>query len=44
MSSDATSPLANLEPNSILPLARADLACYALAMCPTTASPTIIAC
>jgi len=34
MNSDATSPLANLKPSSILPLARADLACYALAMCP----------
>lgn len=34
MSSDANSPLVNLDPHSILPLARADLACYALAMCP----------
>jgi len=34
MSSDITSALGNLDPNSILPLARKDLACYALAMCP----------
>lgn len=34
MSSNTTSPLLNLEPRNILPLARADLACYALAMCP----------
>jgi hypothetical protein len=34
VSSEATSPVGNLDPNSILQLARADLACYALAMFP----------
>jgi hypothetical protein len=34
MSSDMNSPLGNLKPENILPLARADLACYGLAMCP----------
>jgi len=34
MSSEEASPFGNLEPSNILPLARADLACYALAMCP----------
>jgi len=34
MSPDANSPLGNLNPENILPLARADLACYAMVMCP----------
>jgi hypothetical protein len=34
MSSDAIPPVGSTEQNTILPLARADLACYAVAMCP----------
>jgi len=34
MSSDAISPIENPDPNNVLPLARADLGCYAVALYP----------
>jgi hypothetical protein len=34
MSSDAIPPVDSPKPNNVLPLAREDLACYAVAMCP----------
>jgi hypothetical protein len=34
MSSDAIPPIESPEPNNVLPLARADLGCYAVALYP----------